>query len=91
MHAGEAITHRCPRCQALVNEMCVLEELAMSRLHIVREATPQQFLDALDPSIPGMKGRMYLDEAMGSMVDFMECKATMCCIACALDLRCFQV
>lgn len=71
--------------------MCLLEELGALPLPIVREAVPQQFLDALDPSIPGMKGRMYLDEALGSMVDLMQCKATMCCLACALDIRCFQV
>jgi hypothetical protein len=107
--AGEAITHRCPRCQALVHQMCIQEELASSEaaaqeqdglhrflhrfswLRIEKEAEPSLFLKALDPSNPGMKGRMLLDEAMASKVDYMQCKATMCCIACALELRCCVV
>ena len=58
---------------------------------MLKEASPEQFLDALDPTIPGMKGRMLLDEAMGSAVDWMQCKSTMCCLACALELRCCKV
>ena len=89
--AGEAITHRCPRCEALVNGMCIVDELSGNWLPIVKEASPEQFLDALDPTIGGQKGRMLLDEAMANSVDCMRCKASMCCIACALDLRCCKV
>lgn len=68
-----------------------MDELSGSWLPIVKEADPEQFIDALDPSNGGQKGRMLLDEAMRISVDCMRCKPSMCCIACALDLRCCKV
>ena len=84
------MTHRCPRCEALVNEMCLLEELKSWRLRMVQEASPEKFLEALRPGVPGMRGRMLLDEAMACVVDWSQCAASMCCLGCALDLRCCQ-
>jgi hypothetical protein len=90
VYAGEPVTHRCPRCKALVHEGCLLEELKGPWAMIVKEAAPQMFLRAVDPSIPGMQGRMLIDEAFSCVVDWMQCKASMCCLGCVLDLRCCQ-
>jgi hypothetical protein len=69
----------------------MLQELARVRLPMVKESAPEKFIHALDPSLPSMAARTLVDEALDMQVDWMQCKATFCCIACAADIRCCQV
>lgn len=71
--------------------MSLVDEVRSLRLRMVKEASPDKFLDALRPEVPGMRGRMLLDEAMACVVDWTQCSVSLCCLGCALDLRCCQV
>ena len=90
-HAGEAITHRCPRCSTLVNQCCLLEELTEEWVPIVHETDRGKFLHALDGSLPGMTGRMFLDEALDLRADWTRLRSSAVCIACVAEIRCCQV
>jgi hypothetical protein len=69
----------------------MFEELTRVWLPITHESDLPKFHHALDKSLPGMAGRMFLDEALQLRADWMQLKASMCCIACVADIRCNQV
>ena len=58
---------------------------------ILKGTDRMKFLNSLDPSLPGMAARMFLDESLQLQADWMQVKASMCCLACTADIRCCQV
>eukprot|EP00892_Ulva_mutabilis_P000306 jgi/Ulvmu1/10276/UM060_0078.1 len=89
--SGEQVTHKCPRCSALINQCCMFEELTHVIVPILKGTDRMKFLNALDKSLPGMAARMFLDEALELQADWMQVRASMCCLACTADIRCFQI
>lgn len=69
----------------------MLEEMTSKWVPIVHETDRSKFYHSLDSSLPGMAGRMYLDESLELRADWTRLKSSMCCIACVADVRCCQV
>lgn len=69
----------------------MFEELTHVVVPILKGTDRMKFLNALDKSLPGMAARMFLDEALELQADWMQVKASMCCLACTAEIRCFQV
>lgn len=69
----------------------MLEELTDPWVPIIHETDQGKFRHALDGSLPGMAGRMYLDESLDLRADWTRLRSSMCCIACVAEIRCCQV
>lgn len=68
----------------------MFEELTHVLVPIVKETDRMKVLNALDPSLPGRAARMFLDEALQLQADWLQVRASMCCLACTADIRCLQ-
>lgn len=85
------MTHRCPRCAALVHRAALADTLnAPSRLALQPAASRRRFAAALQRGVPPLQARTLLDEAFQCVVDWTQLRHSLACVGCALDIRCCQ-